>query len=1053
IIVRDPRSPRQLNPRVPKDLETVVLKCLRKDAADRYGTAEALAQDLRRFVRGDPVEARPQSKLERLVRRVRPHTGRIVAAASGLLVLVAVAAGFYLNASNERRERVERTETAVTQHLTEAGDLRLQAAEDADGLTKLRDALAAAETAAALATDEVDSGLRVQATTLLETLRREVNNRDMLVHLEELPAPTEVFEKRVAKHHAGFAEAFREYGIDVEKLDPAVAAEKIRESGIATELALALEIWAKLLTRPADVEDSNRLMKVVMLADPDPWRNRLREAVRKGDVDAAEKLAEEVDVGTLSDRRIAFLAAHFYNRGDRDAAESFVRRAASHLVHERSYWTNYWLGLILKEKNQLEESERYLRAAILCRDGDASGRVRAHLGHVLTLRERLDDAAAAYTRAFGLSPGKEASYGNISNLVRALHGKDKGDVLARLIRDLNEVVSSGEGHPEATRALLEAWILEPEALEAAGVLAAARSEVKRARQEDEEHSVQRALVLLAEAQFTAGERRDAVRTLEVADRLFGYQGQSVSILLEKYRATLWPDVVSYASVDAALESGEVLVAEGADVVSYFSIDAALESGEVLVAEGASWRFFRGTREPSPGLEWTRGDFDDSAWEKGPSGIGYGDDDDTTVLEDMKGSYTTVYVRHRFTLPDPQRSTLFWLRVMVDDGCVAYVNGHEIGRVRAGPKGEALRATAVADANAGEPLSPVNWTIPLDWLTKGENVLALQGLNLGIASSDFTLIPAVYAKRKTDEQGDRDRFDKFRGIAQRDAGDGAARLAYLDGKLYARAGDHQKAAAKFREVLDLDRGRPEPYMNLAESLLAVNEPAAGEKVLRELLRQVEFPTPRDWNRWLAFNFVHLGRNPAEMLEVLPDSGVTDYADDLRWLLERLAAREAIRINCSGVEYRSVTGEMFGSDRFHILGATIGDKTYSDKIKKTDDDTLYASWRVFMHASGVPLGYAVPLPPGHYRVKLHFAWVYPPSRKLFNGQEIRPPGLVFDVLLEGRRVLEKFTAKGYTTAEVKTFTERVEDGILNVEFADTNATGYVPCIAAFEIEKVE
>lgn len=69
IIERDPRPPRQLNGRVPQDLETIVLKCLRKDTGDRYGTAEALGQDLRRFVRGDPIEARPQSTEGRLGRR------------------------------------------------------------------------------------------------------------------------------------------------------------------------------------------------------------------------------------------------------------------------------------------------------------------------------------------------------------------------------------------------------------------------------------------------------------------------------------------------------------------------------------------------------------------------------------------------------------------------------------------------------------------------------------------------------------------------------------------------------------------------------------------------------------------------------------------------------------------------------------------------------------------------------------------------------------------------------------------------------------------------
>ena len=59
---------RKLVPQLPTDLETVVLKCLRKDRADRYGGAEALTQDLRRFVRGEAVEARPQLGVEKLAR-------------------------------------------------------------------------------------------------------------------------------------------------------------------------------------------------------------------------------------------------------------------------------------------------------------------------------------------------------------------------------------------------------------------------------------------------------------------------------------------------------------------------------------------------------------------------------------------------------------------------------------------------------------------------------------------------------------------------------------------------------------------------------------------------------------------------------------------------------------------------------------------------------------------------------------------------------------------------------------------------------------------------
>ena len=73
IVERDPVEPRKLNPRVPSDLDTIVLKCLRKDAGDRYGTAEALGQDLRRFVRGDAIEASRQAPFERWVRAGRRH--------------------------------------------------------------------------------------------------------------------------------------------------------------------------------------------------------------------------------------------------------------------------------------------------------------------------------------------------------------------------------------------------------------------------------------------------------------------------------------------------------------------------------------------------------------------------------------------------------------------------------------------------------------------------------------------------------------------------------------------------------------------------------------------------------------------------------------------------------------------------------------------------------------------------------------------------------------------------------------------------------------------
>jgi hypothetical protein len=135
--------------------------------------------------------------------------------------------------------------------------------------------------------------------------------------------------------------------------------------------------------------------------------------------------------------------------------------------------------------------------------------------------------------------------------------------------------------------------------------------------------------------------------------------------------------------------------------------------------------------------------EEGKWALGPAGFGYGDGDDATVFGRMKDRFLSVAIRTVVKPPaDVPPNAVLVLRVNYDDGFIAWLGGREIARRNVSEKDGGTRAAGTHDAAGFE-------NIPLGkmarFLTESGAVLALQGFNNNLKSSDFSLHATLVAK--------------------------------------------------------------------------------------------------------------------------------------------------------------------------------------------------------------------------------------------------------------------------------------------------------------------
>jgi serine/threonine-protein kinase len=429
VLSEEPVPPSRLNASVPRDLETICLKCLHKEPHLRYASASALAEDLHHFLRGEAITARPERWWWRLARRVRRRPGFSAAVTAGTLVVVGLAGGgLWLSSDRAAAARALEAERTVTER---------DAADDLREMVGWLNRSSWPEARAALERARGRLGNRgsLELRRLLDKGSRDLDLATRLEAFREDLAP-KVLVLMPDPHE----EAFRGAGLGQVGDDPEAVAARVRESSVTKALVDALDYWSSITVNP---QCARWALSVARSADRDPdptgWRARARDPDVRTNPAAFAELINTAPVADQSVPLLLALAKHLnYDSPERIPFLTRIQQA-----HPGDFWANLRLGEVLDQRGRKAEAIRYFQAAVAIRPQIAPGYEK--LGMALSMAGRPEEAVEQLRRAVYIDPTYALSHHFLAGALSRLGRRDEAIEQLRVAIGFNPNVASLHG--------------------------------------------------------------------------------------------------------------------------------------------------------------------------------------------------------------------------------------------------------------------------------------------------------------------------------------------------------------------------------------------------------------------------------------------------------------------------------------------------------------------------------------------------------------------------------------------------------------------------------